>query len=137
MKSNMTFLAPLLAGIVVGLSAMITFILSKLQTLQASLGSSGELSGVGSLGNIMQTFDIVNMVPPYFVQASIGLYVVEIVFILTTALVTIEAGRDILREKYELSVNLKRSLALYLITALISIVALTLLATVALGNLAG
>ena len=137
MKSNMTFLAPLLAGIVVGLSAMITSILSKLQTLQASLGSSGELSGIGSLGNIMQMFDIASMVPPYFVQASVGLYVVEIVFILTTALVTIEAGRDILREKYELSLNLKRSLALYLITALISIVALTLLATVALGNLAG
>lgn len=137
MKSNMTFLAPLLAGIVVGLSAMITSILSKLQTLQASLGSSGELSGLGSLGNIMQMFNIARMVPPYFVQASIGLYVIEIVFILTTALVTVEAGRDILKEKYELSLNLRRSLALYLVTALISIVALTLLATVALGNLAG
>ena len=33
MKSNMTFLAPLLSGIVVGLAGMITLILSKLQII--------------------------------------------------------------------------------------------------------
>lgn len=136
MKSNMTFLAPLLAGIVVGLSTMITSILMKLQELQNTMGGDGSVSaGIGDLGNIMQLFDVKQMIPPYFLQASIGIYIVQIVFILTGALVTVEAGKDILKEKYELSRNLRQSLALYLITALISIVALTLLASVALESL--
>jgi len=134
MKSNMTFLAPLLAGIVVGLSAMITAILNKLETLK-SLGEGQEAVGLGSFGNILQLFDVTTMIPPYFLQVAIGIYIVEIIFILTGALVTVDAGKDTLREKYELSRNLKRGLLLYFITALISILALSLLSSVALGNL--
>lgn len=134
MKSNMTFLAPLLAGIVVGLAAMITAILNKLDLFQQELGTLNT-SGIGNLGNIANIFEITKMIPPYFIQASIGLYVVEIVFILTAALVTVEAGRDTLKEKYELSRNITRSLTLYLITALISILSLTILAQVALSGL--
>ncbi len=134
MKSNMTFLAPLLAGIVVGLSVMIASVLNKLQELQAGLGG-GEMTGL--LGNIGNFFEIEQMIPPYFIQASIGLYIVEIVFILTAALITVEAGKDTLKEKHELAKNLKRSLGLYLVTALISILALSILAIVALGSLNG
>ena len=135
MKSNMTFLAPLLAGIVVGLSAMITLILNKLQTFQESLSSGSDISGLGDIGNITNLFDITQMISPYFIQASIGLYIVEIIFILTTALVTVDAGKDVLKEKYELAKNLKRGSFLYLATALISIIALSLLASIALSGL--
>ncbi len=135
MKSNMTFLAPLLAGIVVGLSAMITSILNKLQTFQQALGASAS-SGLSNLANITNLFQVDKIIPPYFIQASIGIYLVEIVFILTSALVTVEAGHDILKEKYELSRNLKRGLTLYILTALISILSLTILATIALGSIA-
>ncbi len=133
MKSNMTFLAPLLAGIVVGLSGMITMILNKLQILQENLGS--ESSAVTSLAKIGNLFDITQMIPPYFIQLSIGIYIIQIIFILTSALVTVDAGKDTLKEKYELAKNLKRGLSLYLITAFISILALTLLASVALSGL--
>ncbi len=136
MKSNMTFLAPLLAGIVVGLSAMITMILNKLQTFQESISAESDISGLGDIGNIANLFDITQMISPYFIQASIGLYIVEIIFILTTALVTVDAGKDILREKNELAKNLKRGSLLYIATALTSIIALTLLASIALSGLA-
>ncbi len=136
MKSNMTFLAPLLAGIVVGLAGMITFILDKLQVLQAQAGG-GETAGIGSLGNIFSIFDLTQMIPPYYLQISIGVYIVEVIFILTGALVTVDAGRDVLREKYELSKNLKRGVFLYLATALVSIFALSILANIALGGLGG
>ncbi len=137
MKSNMTFLAPLLAGIVVGLAAMITSILNKLQAFQAEISSGSGAAGVTNLANIANLFQVDKMIPPYFIQASIGIYIIQIVFILTSALITVEAGRDILKEKYELSHNLSKSLTLYLITALLSILALTLLASIALGNLSG
>ncbi len=134
MKSNMVFLAPLLAGIVVGLSGMITIILTKLQLLQEGI-SSENLTGIGNLANIANLFDVTKMIPPYFIQASIGIYIIEIIFILTIALVTVDAGKDPLKEKYELSKNLKRGIFLYLATALVSILALTLLASIALSGL--
>ena len=135
MKSNMVFLAPLLAGIVVGLSAMITMILNKLNVL-AGEGTS-EIAGLGSLGSIVGIFDVKTMIPPYFIQISIGLYIVQIIFILTGALVTVNSGKDVLREKYELARNLKRGLLLYLATAFVSIFALSVLAGVALGGVFG
>lgn len=136
MKSNMTFLAPLLAGIVVGLGAMITVILNKLQSIQ-ELSPTGDNAGIGSLGSITKIFDVSQMVPPYYLQIIIGIYIVEIMFILTSALVTVDSGKDPLKEKYDLSRNLRTGMILYLITALISISALTILSSVALGGLAG
>jgi hypothetical protein len=62
MKSNMTFLAPLLSGVVVGLSAMITSILGKLKLDQ--LG--GDAATLGSIGNVLNIFDYQAMIPPYF-----------------------------------------------------------------------
>jgi hypothetical protein len=71
------------------------------------------------------------MIPPYFLQIAVGIYIIEIIFILTVALVTLDAGKDPLREKYDLSKNLKTGMFLYLITALLSVAVLTLLAAFA------
>jgi hypothetical protein len=135
MKSNMTFLAPLLAGIVVGLSTMIATILNKLKAMSDLGAGNQELAGLGSIGDITTLFDITSMIPPYFIQLSIGIYIVEIIFILTTALVTVDSGKDKLLEKYSLASNLKTGLILYLITALLSITVLTVIAAVSLGNI--
>jgi hypothetical protein len=136
MKSNMTFLAPLLSGIVVGLSAMITIILNKLQNFQENLsGGADSTANLGNIGNIANIFDVTQMIPPYFIQTSIGLYIIEVIFILTIALVTVNAGKDSLQEKNQLAKNLKIGLILYTITAFITILALTLLATIALANI--
>jgi hypothetical protein len=134
MKSNMTFLAPLLSGIVVGLATMISLILNKLQALQTSADATN-LTGFSSLSGILSIFDLTTMIPPYFIQLSIGIYIIEVVFILTSALVTVDAGKDSLREKSELSKNLFKGTLLYIVTALISIISLSVLAIVALGNL--
>jgi Flp pilus assembly protein TadB len=137
MKSNMVFLAPLLAGIIVGLSSMITLILNKLQSLAGVAGSADTgISGFGSLTSIISIFDVNRMIPPYYIQIAIGIYLIEVVFILTGALVTVDSGKDALREKYDLSKNLKRGILLYVLTALISVVALSTLAIVALSGLA-
>ena len=75
------------------------------------------------------------MIPPYFIQVSIGIYIVEIIFILTSALVTVNSGSDKLQVKYDTASYLKRGIFLYIITALVSISALTLLAAISIGNL--
>ena len=136
MKSNMTFLAPLLAGIVIGLASMITLILSKLKNL-AVLGGGTDALGMGNMGDIVNLFEVTTMIPPYFLQISVGIYIIEVVFILTGTLVTVDAGEDKLKKKYELAKNLKFASLLYLITAFISILVLSILAAVALSGVGG
>ncbi|MDD5098619.1 MAG: hypothetical protein PHD31_02820, partial [Candidatus Pacebacteria bacterium] len=119
------------------LSAMITVILNKLQSVQALTGGAGASAGGFSLSAIPQLFNVSLMIPPYFIQISIGIYIVEIIFILTSALVTVDSGKDTLKEKSELAKNLRTGILLYLGTALLSILALTILAAVALGGMAG
>ena len=136
MRSNMTFLAPLLAGIVVGLTAMITGILGQLKNL-TDVGGEGAVAGLGNIGTITQLFNVENMIPPYQMQIAIGIYIIEIIFILTGALVTIDAGEDKLRNTYEIGRSLMRGSMLYLIMAFISVVALSLLASIALRGIGG
>ncbi len=135
MKSNMVFLAPLLAGIVVGLSGMITGILGRLNILSEMGQGDVGLGGFGTIGSVVDLFNILNMVPPYYLQIAIGIYIVQIIFILTGTLVTIDSGSDKLKQTNELSKNLFRGCLLYLITALVSIIALGLMVEVALGGL--
>ena len=138
MKSNMTFLAPLLSAIIVGLSSMITLILGRLNDMLATglVSADQYVGGLGSISTITQMFNVVKMIPPYWLQISIGIYIIEIIFILTTTLVTIEEGEDRLGEKHEISKTLSTGITLYLITAFISIIALAALASLAVSGLA-
>lgn len=140
MKSNMTFLAPLLGGIIIGLAGMITTILSSLENLLKAGGASGNIdaiAGAGGISNILGIFDVTQMIPTYFLQVVVGLYLIEIVFILTSTLVTVKSGQDNLEKTAETGKNLKVSILLYTIVALFSIIGLTLLGAVALAGLAG
>lgn len=131
----MTFLAPLLAGIVVGLASMITIILNKLQTMLGA-GTDSEVAGFG-VGDILEIFDLTSMIPPYFLQISIGIYLIQIVFILTGTLVTVDSGTDKLKTTFDRGKFLKFSILLYLIVAFIAIVMLAFLAEVSLKGLSG
>jgi len=134
MKSNMTFLAPLLAGIVVGLSTMITIILNKLQAMQTTAGSES-VAGFGNIADITRLFDVTQMIPPYYLQITIGIYLIEIIFILTSALVTVDSGKDVLKEKSAIASNLRTGILLYTIVSFVSILLLAILAAVALSGM--
>jgi len=131
MKSNMTFLAPLLSGAVVGLSAMIISILSKLNL--SELG--GDVTGVGNIGSIMSIFEITKMIPPYYLQIAIGIYLIEIIYILTGTLVAVDSGEDRLERMNKSGINFKRGILFYFITAFIATIALFFLTSIVLGNL--
>ncbi len=129
MKSNMTFLAPLLSGIVVGLAAMITSILNQLNLAQLEGGA--DLGGISNLTNI---FDLTKVIPPYYLQIAIGIYLIQIIFILTSTLVTIDSGEDKLQRTNKIAGNLSKGIGLFFITALISTFILFVLSAVVLGG---
>jgi len=132
MKSNMTFLAPLLSGIVVGLAAMIASILSRLNFSQES---GAEITGLGNIGAFTDLFNHLEMIPPYFLQIAIGIYIIQIIFILTGTLVTIDSGEDKLAKTNKIGINLKKGVLLYLITAFIATLSLFILTAIVLGSL--
>ena len=130
MKSNMSFLAPLLAGIVIGLTAMISTILSSLQVmLQAGQGEKA--MGPTTISGALDLFNRNAMIPPYWMQIIIGLYLVEIIYILTVTLVSVESGVDKLGEKSEIAKNMKSGILFYIMAALAASLILSLLAGMA------
>jgi hypothetical protein len=132
MKSNMTFLAPLLSGVVVGLAAMITAILMKLNL--AELAGSDTV-GLGNLETILNIFDLTKMIPPYYLQIAIGIYIIQVIFILTSTLVVVDSGEDKLEKTNKIGKNLVRGVVLYFITAAMATFLLFILTSIVLGNL--
>ncbi len=111
MRSQIKFLTPAIAGIVVGITSMITSILGKLsgqlQQVTSSVGSSDASSTAGILGLFGDG------IPTYYFQLIVGVYVVQITFILTVIANGVENGSDKLNERYQLGNNLIRSTILY------------------------
>jgi hypothetical protein len=135
MKSNMTFLAPLLSGIIIGLAGMITTILGSLQVMVGGGSAAEGIGGAGGITSVLSIFDITKMIPTYWLQIIIGFYLIEIVFILTSTLVTIKSGRDPLQTTAETGKNLKVTMILYSIVAAGAIIGLTIIGAVALAGL--
>jgi len=133
MKSNMTFLAPLLSGIVVGLAAMITSILSKLKFAEGITGSSA--TSFMDISELLKMFDMTQMISPYFLQIAVGIYLIQIVFILTKTLVTIDSGEDKLEQTNKIGANLKVAIVLYFVTSLIATIVLFLLSAFVLSGI--
>ncbi|MFC2016598.1 hypothetical protein ACFLUF_02665 [Chloroflexota bacterium] len=106
MNSQIKFLTPAIAGIVVGITAMVTSILGKLGAqLQTITSGTGQETGLISIFG--------DGIPTYYFQIIVGLYVVQITYILTILINGIENGSDSLNEKYLLGTNLIRSTLLY------------------------
>jgi Flp pilus assembly protein TadB len=137
MKSNMVFLAPLLSGIIVGLAGMITTILGGLSNSLNGGDLGGASAAVGSLGSLLDIFQVEKMMPTYWLQLAVGIYLIEIVFILTATLVTIKSGKDELQTTAETGKNLKAGIVLYTIVAFLSILGLSLLGAVVLNGMGG
>jgi hypothetical protein len=132
MKSNMTFLAPLLSGIVVGLALMITSIVNRLD-LAALSGEN--LDGLGgNLANVPEIFRIQDMIPPYWLQIAIGIYLIQMIFILTRTLVTIDSGEDKLTTINKIGLNLRKGVMFYFLTALVATIAMFILSSVVLSG---
>lgn len=129
MKAQVSFLMPLIAGIVVGIGAMITTIIgglsTQLETATSGQGTEGVLTGVTGLANI---FPLEKLISPFFLQLVVGVYVVEMIIVLTILANGIENGVDKLNEEYSLGKNLYRGTVLYVLVAAITIFAFNLLA---------
>ena len=138
MKSQVSFLTPAITGIVIGITSMISVILGKLGGQISSLTGGGETGGVvpsgaaallGAMGS--------GGVPTYYFQIIVGLYVVQIVFLLTILINGIENGADSLTEKFLLGRNMNRTTLTYVITAFCIILLFNIIAGTIISQVIG
>ncbi|MBR9700497.1 DUF2959 domain-containing protein [Candidatus Woesearchaeota archaeon] len=128
MKSQIMFLTPVIAGIVIGITSMISTILGSIGNKLSDLGTqTGGLGSAGAGSGLLEIFGQ-GGIPTYHFQAIVGIYVVQITYILTVMVNGIENGTDILAEEYQLGKNLKHSVMLYVIISAITIVLFGLIA---------
>jgi len=112
MKSQIAFLTPMIAGIVIGITSMITYIIGNLGKSINQLGSDQSGTQIGTLATFFG-----DGVPTYYFQAVVGVYVFQIVYVLTILSSGVENGADKLQERYLLGNNLLRSTILYCLIA--------------------
>jgi hypothetical protein len=113
MKSQISFLTPIIAGIVISLTSLITTILSLLsgQVDNLDLGTAGAQANVAK--TLLETFK--EGVPTFFFSLIIGLYVIQIVYLLSSLINTILFGFDQVNEESTLASNMSRSVLLYIV----------------------
>ncbi|MBI5066591.1 hypothetical protein HZA97_10265 [Candidatus Woesearchaeota archaeon] len=122
MKSQISFLTPIIAAIVIGITSMITFILLTLSKNVQQFGVKDQ----GGLTGILDLFG--DGIPTYYFQLVVGIYVVQIVYLLTMLANKIENGEDKLSEMHELGKNLTKSTIMYCIISAIIIIAFNIIA---------
>jgi hypothetical protein len=127
MKSQITFLTPVIAGIVVGVATMVTTIINKLSGTLAGGGVDASQQ-MGSLAGMADILDITNVIPGFYFQLVVGLFVVEMVYILTVLSNSIEKGVDKLSEQNSMGRNMLIGVGLYVLISLIGIIVFTILA---------
>ena len=112
MKSQIKFLTPAIAGIVIGITSMVSAILTRLASQLTTFASSSE--SAGSAGGMQEMLSIFGIgIPTYFFQIVVGIYIVQIGYILTVLSNGIENGADKLGERFLLGQNLINSTLLY------------------------
>jgi hypothetical protein len=113
MKAQTKFLTPAIAGIVIGITSMISTILTKLSAQLGAFTTSQQAAGGagGGFSDLLTIFGI--GIPTFHFQIIVGIYVVQIGYILTVLSNGIENGADKLGERYSLGKNLINSTALY------------------------
>jgi hypothetical protein len=137
MKGQITFLTPMIAGVVVGIGSMITTIIGKLGQKMIMIAEGGaETAAEGgtsvpvNIQQLIQIFPTEKLMPPFFFQIVVGLYVLEIIFILTVLSDAIQNGMDKISEQHDLGKYFFTSTIFYFVIALAITIVFTFLAGV-------
>jgi hypothetical protein len=133
LQSQISFLTPAISGIVVGITSMITGIIGNLSDNMKMLteGLGPEAAGQ-SMGFSPDFFGL--GIPTFYFQVIVGIYVVQIIYIMTILVNGIRNGSDSLAERYMLGNNLMNSSVMYFILALIVMLIFNIVASFVTGN---
>ncbi|MBT7237697.1 hypothetical protein HN865_02460, partial [Candidatus Woesearchaeota archaeon] len=123
----------------VGISSMIVGVISKLSDKLSGLQneSATSIGGGIDLTTFSELFSKADAIPGYWFQIVVGIYVVQIIYILTVLSNSIEFGVDKLSEKNSIGKNIIKGTIIYLVVALISVLIFGRIAATVLSSVGG
>ena len=130
MKQQVKFLAPVIAAVVVGITSMIINILGMLSDQITNL-TSGE-GGVDAASGLLESFG--EGIPTYYFQAIIGIYIVQMTYIMVILINGIESGSDKLKENNLLGKTLLQSSITYSVLACTLMIAFNAISLTLIGS---
>ena len=133
MNSQIKFLTPVISGIVIGITSMVTTIIGKLGEQLSKLQTESSAAQAGAVGAAGLTQLFGDGMPTFYFQIIVGFYVVQITYILTILVNGIENGFDKLAEEYQIGTNMTRSTIMYCVLS----TAVMLMFNMIAGNLIG
>jgi hypothetical protein len=133
MNSQIKFLTPVISGIVIGITSMVTTIIGKLGEQLSKLQTESSAAQAGAVGAAGLTQLFGDGMPTFYFQIIVGFYVVQITYILTILVNGIENGFDKLAEEYQVGTNMTRSTIMYCVLSAGVMLMFNLIA----GNLIG
>lgn len=116
MEMQSSILAPIASGVIVSLTSIVMKMLVEfkgfLEKFQAGLGNEGIFGAAGStaLGSVM---DIGNIMPVSVFQLIVGIYMIEVVVMLSIFLSTIRYGEESVIRRYNIGKKLIISTLIY------------------------
>jgi len=129
MSSQVKIFIPIISGIVIGLSALTTNILLNLGTqLQAVSNTAGPEQAAAVGGGLMDIFQINAMIPNPIFQIIVGIYVLELIWLLSFMLSGIIYGHDEIERKWLLAQNFLMATVFYVMVTAVTILLFSALA---------
>ena len=113
MKTQANMLTPGISGVVVGITSLINQLLSALSANMESFADGGGGMNVGSISGILGSAGV----PSYYFQAVVGIYVVQITYILSIMINGIQNGSDETYEMHLIGKNMIMSVLIYTVIA--------------------
>ena len=128
MKSQISFLTPMIAGIVIAVGSMIVNVINSLgQQFEKAAEFSPDTGG--TLGAIPDIINIKDDIPGFYLQIVVGIYVIQLGIILTILSSGIEKGIDRISEKNQIGKNVLISTLLYVAISFVGVIIFSLLAS--------
>ena len=137
MRMQAAFLAPLVSALVVSLSVLITKVLTNLSGQLATIeGGASETGQMGLGGNLGGLFNVESALPPYVLQLMVGIYIIQVVFLLSFTISGIVNGPGKINFEWMLSQNVLKSTLIYCGLTLIGTMIFSSMATLVTASLA-
>ncbi len=120
MQSQAKIFVPVISGIVVGLATLTVGILRNLSKQLQAVAPGGAEAGesaaqISQTSGLLDIFQTKFAIPPYLFQLIVGIYLIQIVYLLSYLLSGIINGHDEMEKRYMLAKNLIYSTIFYAI----------------------
>ncbi len=128
MKSQASFLAPVISGVVIAIVSLVTLIMGKLSeaTNRLAEDSSAGISGASFLGE---------SIPTFLFQSVVGIYVVFLIIILVYMVTNLENGDDPINTKYQIGEKLIGGMMKYSLIVVLGIIGFSYMGATVLSGL--